>query len=272
MRINTLKFLLKSTLKNIKRHSSTFISCTITVMLTLFILEMFVLATMNLRTGVVSVYTKYEVQATLKGNLSITEKKDIDRSINALTTPTNVTLLDDPFAANYIIRVSRPDDVAKMESQLSSIQGIDRITDDKAIPPTIISLSKVIILIGSVIFVLLITAIFFLIKRVLRLAIHTRIDEINIMQYLGATDWFIKLPVVFEAISIGFLGAAISVIAVYFSYVSLYDQIKIFLGKTFIEFILPAFICTTMSWSFILIGILITTISSMFIIRKYLVI
>ena len=115
------------------------------------------------------------------------------------------------------------------------------------------------------------SASFILIKNTLKLAMYPRRDEISIMQYLGATDWFIKWPFIFEGIIIGFLGAISAVIIMYFLYSYVYRQVTPYVATT-ISFIDPSFIFTTISWSFILIGIILGAIGSIFAIRKFLIV
>ena len=49
----------------------------------------------------------------------------------------------------------------------------------------------------------------FLISNTVAIGISVRSEEINIMKYVGATDFFVRAPFVLEGILIGLLGAAI---------------------------------------------------------------
>jgi cell division transport system permease protein len=113
---------------------------------------------------------------------------------------------------------------------------------------------------------------FFLIKGTIKLAIYPRLNEISIMQYLGATDWFIRWPFIFEGMITGFLGAVSAVMAIYFLYSFVYRQVSSSFATVSISCIHPSFIFTTISWSFILIGIILTTIGSILVVKKFLII
>lgn len=59
------------------------------------------------------------------------------------------------------------------------------------------------------IIVILLAVSIFLISNTVAIGISVRSEEINIMKYVGATDFFVRAPFVLEGILIGLLGAAI---------------------------------------------------------------
>jgi cell division transport system permease protein len=44
----------------------------------------------------------------------------------------------------------------------------------------------------------------------IRIAVHARRDEIEIMKLVGASDWFVRWPFILEGMLVGTLGAIIS--------------------------------------------------------------
>jgi len=57
-----------------------------------------------------------------------------------------------------------------------------------------------------------------IIINTIKLTVSSRQNEINIMQYVGATAWFIRWPFIIEGMIIGFLGALFPVIIGFISY------------------------------------------------------
>lgn len=51
----------------------------------------------------------------------------------------------------------------------------------------------------------------FLISNTVRTGISVRKEEIGIMKYVGATDFFVRAPFVIESLVIGLIGAAIPI-------------------------------------------------------------
>ena len=59
----------------------------------------------------------------------------------------------------------------------------------------------------------------------IKLTVYIRRKEINIMKYIGATDWFIRLPFLIEGIVIGLIGSLLSIVCVTMLYNSVHDFI-----------------------------------------------
>ena len=63
----------------------------------------------------------------------------------------------------------------------------------------------------------------FLISNTVTIGISVRREEINIMKYIGATDFFVRAPFVLEGMLIGLIGAAIPLWVVHYFYGSVLD-------------------------------------------------
>ena len=66
--------------------------------------------------------------------------------------------------------------------------------------------------------VVLLAVSIFLISNTVTIGISVRKEEIGVMKYIGATDFFVRAPFVIEGILIGLIGAAIPLITMYFIY------------------------------------------------------
>ena len=53
----------------------------------------------------------------------------------------------------------------------------------------------------------------FVIVNTIRIAVHARRDEIEIMKLVGATDWFVRWPFILEGILVGALGALATIVS-----------------------------------------------------------
>ena len=81
---------------------------------------------------------------------------------------------------------------------------------------------------GAIIVVLLCVAIF-LISNTISVGISVRKEEIGIMKLVGATDFLVRAPFVFEGIVIGLIGAAIPLLLLFL----LYEQVIEYIAKQF---------------------------------------
>ncbi|MBW9154302.1 FtsX-like permease family protein (plasmid) [Clostridium estertheticum] len=273
MNISTLNLLSKDASKNLRNNATTSISSITSITSTLFVLGLFVLFMLNLRMGIIGIYSQYEVRLTLKDDIKITDQQNIYKKIQESNVVTDSTFENNTtLPTSYIIKANGQNDVPKIISQFKGVHGINKINSSQNIPNNILGMIKIIQWVGVILFLILMVATFFLIKNTIKLAIYPRINEINMMQYLGATDWYIRWKFIFEGIITGFLGSVVAVIVLYCLYIFAYRQANSYYATLFISFINPSFILTTISWSFIFIGIILTAIGNIFVIKKLLIV
>jgi len=109
-------------------------------------------------------------------------------------------------------------------------------------------------------------AVMFIIATTVRLALYTRADEIEIMQLVGATLWFIKFPFFLEGVLQGVLGASLAVGLCYGVFSSLMTWVKP-MGELFLDFSLFQFLPLPAIASMLLGGALLGGLGSLFSLR-----
>ncbi|WWR15549.1 permease-like cell division protein FtsX [Lachnospiraceae bacterium JLR.KK008] len=138
---------------------------------------------------------------------------------------------ENPLAdsANYEIYLSDVSMQSALVTYLESIDGV-RLVNKSEI--TANALSGINILIGyvsiGIIFILLAVSIF-LISNTVMIGISVRKEEINIMKYIGATDFFVRSPFVIEGILIGLLGSIVPLVSIYY----IYTNVIVYIGERF---------------------------------------
>lgn len=146
--------------------------------------------------------------------------------------------------------------------------GIESIGNDQKFTNKLITISKNIKWIGLALFILMVLVSIFLISNTIKLTIYSRRREIGIMKFVGATDWFIRWPLIIEGAIIGLLGAVCSNILVYYLYKLVF--IKINENLLLINLLSPSYITQTLHWQLILVGILIGSAGSSWSLIKFL--
>lgn len=124
---------------------------------------------------------------------------------------------------NYVVYLSDVSMQDTLVTYLYSIEGV-RLVRYSALTAT--TLSGVNLLIGYVslgIIVVLLAVSVFLISNTVTIGISVRKEEINIMKYIGATDFFVRAPFVLEGMLIGLIGAAIPLWGVHYFYAKVLD-------------------------------------------------
>ncbi len=109
------------------------------------------------------------------------------------------------------------------------------------------------------------------VANTIKLTVMAREDEISIMRYIGATNWFIRGPMFIEGILIGGLSAAIAVGLSSFIYVKLCDALgERAFSLFYTQLVEPRFLIINIIWIFAALGISIGTCGSMISMRRYL--
>lgn len=298
MKTSTLRLFFMDALKSIKRNKTLSTVSSATVAATLFILGILFLILLNVNSGIGNVESQIQVQVYLKNDITIDQQMTILNKItntNGITSiqfeskdeafqkfkkqlgDKNKSLVDglDPSTTmpnSYIISLSNPSYsstiVKALENDGTPISGIDKINDGRELVNKIVSITNTIKWVGIVIFLILIGVSLFLIGNTIKLAVYARRREIGIMKYIGATDWFIRLPFVIEGMILGFVGSVVSTIVVYYVYRIFYFKFaNSFMMSSLIS---TSYVWTSMSWKFILAGMFIGALGSIISIRKFL--
>lgn len=97
-------------------------------------------------------------------------------------------------------------------------RGIEKIKHLKEITDMLVTLNIIVRVCSLVIVAILCVISVGIIMNTIKLTVFIRKNEINIMKYVGATDWFIRWPFVIEGIVIGFIGAVIPCIICWLGY------------------------------------------------------
>jgi cell division transport system permease protein len=113
---------------------------------------------------------------------------------------------------------------------------------------------------------LLSVAVLFNITNTIKLAIYSRRNEIEIYKLVGATDWYVKAPLLIEGALQGALGALIALVilsAVHFALS--FKAIQIF-GLPFLDFV---FLSYTHAFGVFLLGLVLGLLGSFIAIGRF---
>ncbi len=175
---------------------------------------------------------------------------------------------ENPLRNSFSITIS---DLSQFESASAAVAELDEIAyvrDTQEVVSVLLSLRKVIQILGMWIMVILGLVSLFIISNTIKIAMYNRKNEINIMKYVGATNWFIRWPFIFEGLFIGVSAAAICFALQWYIYNYLFTTL--FAGIDFIELVPFSQLYPDIIVIFALIGIVVGVFGSMTSIRKYL--
>lgn len=157
-------------------------------------------------------------------------------------------------------------------AQLQQLQGVRNIRHAQTETDVLLKLNRVVSILGILIIAILAVISVVIIMNTIKISVYTRRTEINIMKFVGATDWFIRWPFIVEGVMIGLIGAAIPMIISWPAYTKcvsvLYDYFPVIKniatlldGYTIFSKLIPVSL---------LAGIMLGVVGSVSSIRKYL--
>lgn len=124
---------------------------------------------------------------------------------------------DNPLPASFEIHMD------ELENQESIVKSLEQYIElelsyFQTETPMLVQLGKSIRLISVVVIACLTLVGILLMSNTIKLTVYIRRKEINIMKYIGATDWFIRGPFIVEGIAIGLIGAVIPIFIILGAY------------------------------------------------------
>ena len=181
---------------------------------------------------------------------------------------------DNPLANsdNYEVYLS---DVSKQKDVVSyakSLDGVRKVNKSDVVAKTLTSVNKLVGYVSVAIISILLAVSIFLISNTVTMGITVRREEIAIMKYIGATDFFVRSPFVIEGILIGLLGSLLplGIIYVIYNRVVEYVMIKFQVLTTLLNFLPVETIFQTLVPVSMAMGVGIGFIGSFITVRKHL--
>jgi cell division transport system permease protein len=214
-----------------------------TVAITLFIVGVFSVLVYDVQSILNSIENQVEIAVYLKDNISNDLKGYLEEEIKSWPEVESVNYVSkdqalekfkvqnegsdilkeiqgNPLPASFEIKLTDPEKVEQIALRFvakdgNSIDGVDEVIYGKSYIKKLFSITAVTGTIALLIIVILILATMVLIYNTIRLSIYARRKEIEVMKLVGATNWYVRAPFLFEGFFEGFLGSWIAVAMLY---------------------------------------------------------
>ncbi len=127
---------------------------------------------------------------------------------------------ENPLAdsANYEIYLNDVSMQSALVTYLEAMDGVRLVNRSELAATTLTGVNALIAYVSVGIIAILFAVSVFLISNTVTIGISVRKEEINIMKYIGATDFFVRSPFVIEGMMIGAIGASIPLGIIYTLY------------------------------------------------------
>ena len=88
------------------------------------------------------------------------------------------------------------------------------LVDNPTVVDKLLTITRVLSIGGIAVLGMMLFVALFVIVNTIRIAVHARRDEIEIMKLVGATDWFVRWPFIVEGMLVGAFGAIVALGAI----------------------------------------------------------
>jgi cell division transport system permease protein len=229
-----VKFFLGEVLRNFSRNASMQATAIGTVAITIVILGVFLFARGELAGIGAQLLDQIEISAYFSPNVTpaqiasvrhlvaadprvasvefVPKKQGLaelrDRTKGAIDTS---TLTENPLPDKLRVRVRVPDQVPAVAASIGRLTGVDNVVYGQTIVQRLLQLGEVMRRVGIAVIVIFLFVAGIIISNTIRLTVYARRREIAIMQLVGATNTYIRMPFICEGLLDGVIGAIVAV-------------------------------------------------------------
>lgn len=233
-------YAIKQTFSQIGRNKSMYVVSVLAITAMMLILGLFFVAFVNVDLFATSINNDYNVIQIYLDDKA--DSKAVEREITALKGVNDTVfeskesamdglkdnwgdngylldnLKDNPLPDSYIVYVDDKEAADYVAKAALDIKGVDDVTYYQ---DTIDKLGKVTHFVEtgslvSMIFLIIVSIV--IVANTIKLTVLNRAKEIGIMKYLGATDWFVRMPFLLGGILIGIVSSVIASGLIYVVY------------------------------------------------------
>lgn len=296
MKIKSFKYTFGESFKNIWRNGVMSVASMTSVAASLLILGLVFVLIVNLNSITQGAQEQYDsIQVYIADGMSDVEIKSLGDQMNKLDSVKSVRyetkeealkkmqeswqenaylldgLEDNPLPNSFEVRFSNLNAVPQVAEQIATLNGVEDVKYYRDIIEKMTNIATMIRNIGLVIIFALLFLSTFIINNTIKLAVNARRREINIMKYVGATNWFVRWPFFIEGTLLGLIGSllALSIVLVLYQYVYgiMTNQFYALIAAYIVS---PTVIFQDLLTIFVIVGMGIGALGSLMSMRKYL--
>ena len=117
---------------------------------------------------------------------------------------------DNPFKANYRVTVGDLSQLSRISSQMEKIPGVVKVTAPVEMGSIFVQIQQGVTRMGRAFVLVLMVVSVITVGSTIRLSVFARRREIEIMKYVGATNFLVTLPFLVEGLAMGLISGVLS--------------------------------------------------------------
>ena len=255
MKIRGVRYFFLEAFKNIFSNGWMTIASIFTVVASLLVLGVFLTLSINISNMMVNLEDSYQIVVFVDEKVNDDGIKTIGSKIKNISNVTDAVLTtsaerlemlrdkmgqngskldrykdDNPLRNMYQVTLEDLSKSKETIDELEKVDGIAKIQRNEEAIDKLVKVANYVQTFSFWIIIALAIVSIFIISNTIKLTVYTRRKEINIMKFVGATDWFIRWPFIIEGIFIGLIGAGVSIgliVSGYSLIITAIDSLKI---------------------------------------------
>ena len=248
------KFFLGEALRSIRANAAVSVAATVTVLIAVFVLGVFIPSYLYVQSAVDSQKDKLDINVFISDSAPVAQVEGLRTQLVALQSQGDIKVFtyvskDDalvelkgrlkdpsileelpsnPLPAKFNIKPTDPERSDAIIAAVGDSPAIDPelgIDYGKDTADKFLTAARYIQWVSLGLIIILLVAAILLIGNTIRLSIFARRREVEVMKLVGATNWFIRWPFVIEGIICGLVGAIFAVLLLWGVKVGLVDRV-----------------------------------------------
>ena len=181
------------------------------------------------------------------------------------------SIVENPLPNSIIITMTDLTKADEIADKAATLEGVEDVTYYKDTVDKLLRATRMMQIAALVIMAFLIIVSVVVVSNTIKLTVFNRSEEIEIMKYVGATNWFIRGPFMLEGIIIGAFSALLSAGIVTFVYTRVLDVIGTSVTSVLSMPLVPvSFLGLNLMWIFLALGVSIGAWGSIVSMRRFL--
>jgi cell division transport system permease protein len=162
---------------------------------------------------VLALRTRIEADPAVAKVDYVTKEQAMARLVDIASRRPDIQIADtssNPLQNSLEIKLAHAQDAPRVAAALREEIGkgiVSDVVDNPQVVDKLLTITRVLSIGGLAVLAMMLVVALFVIVNTIRIAVHARRDEIEIMKLVGATDWFVRWPFIIEGMLVGALGA-----------------------------------------------------------------
>ncbi len=292
--IKSLPRMVRSASKDISRHFSTAFSSSLSIAIALLIATFMTVMAASIDQFTKNIESEFVVQVSLLPTVTEEQRQVLTDELSSMKGAGRVTYstkdqeLDELIAQNgeifsqyagedrnplldvLTVHLENAQQVEAVSKEAAKLDGVASVSYGGSMISKMVDVFDAVRTGGWLLVGFMIILAVYLTRISVKMTIHTRQEEIAIMRQVGAYNWYITTPFVFEGLIIGFWGALVPGLLVLLGYPALYNLLGGVLLSDMFVLISPWPFAAYVTAGVFGIGLLTGALGSWLAVRKYL--